>query len=98
MGSLARVEYDDNFSYGRNIISNKVAPIIDIYTPQTNGEISSSIMQNWTKQAVECYEINSECSRCSLKAGNYSFVCQMPKIIKALLKAYGPPQNECDID
>ncbi|CDC18712.1 MAG: hypothetical protein V8R83_01125 [Candidatus Gastranaerophilaceae bacterium] len=68
--------------------------ISDLYTPQTNGEISPSIMQNWTQQAIECYEINSDCSKCSLAGGNYSFVCQMPKIVKALLKEYGEP-NSC---
>lgn len=73
--------------------SGKIVTLKESYKPQTNGEISDSIMQNWTKQAVECYEINSDCARCSLNAGNYSFECQMPKIIKALLKAYGPPQN-----
>lgn len=66
----------------------------EYYTPQTNGEISSSIMQNWTLQAVECYEIDSNCVNCSLASGNYSFECQMPKIVKALLKAYGPPHNQ----
>ena len=66
----------------------------DYYVPQTNGEISTSIMQNWTLQAIECYNVDSKCDRCSLANGNYSFVCQMPKIVKALLKAYGPPQNE----
>lgn len=65
--------------------------ISEIYSPQTNGEISSSIMQNWTQQAIECYEINCDCSRCSLNEGKYSFVCQMPKIVKALIKAYGEP-------
>ena len=68
-----------------------VTPINELYIPQTNGEISESIMQNWTLQAKECYEINSVCSKCSLSSGNYSFICQMPKIVKALLKAYGPP-------
>lgn len=68
--------------------------ISDYYIPQTNGEVSPSIMQNWTQQAIECYVINSDCARCSLSQGNYSFVCQMPKIIKALLKTYGPPEIE----
>ena len=66
----------------------------DYYAPQTNGEISSSIMQNWTQQAIECYEISCNCSECSLSSGNYSFVCQMPKIVNALLKTYGEPQKE----
>lgn len=87
-----------NFDYEgyTTLRSCKVMSISDIYIPQTNGEISSSIMQNWTKQAVECYEIKSECSKCSLSAGNYSFVCQMPKIVNALLKTYGPPQSDCN--
>ena len=70
-----------------------LSPISDLYTPQTNGEISESIMQNWTLQAIECYEIHSDCKKCSLSAGNYSFVCQMPKIVKALLKEYGEPES-----
>ena len=76
----------------------KISAINKLYVPQTNGEISESIMQNWTKQAKECYEINSECARCSLKSGNYSFICQMPKIVKALLKTYGPPLTEDESD
>ena len=71
-----------------------LSAISDLYTPQTNGEISESILQNWTLQAIECYEINSDCKRCSLAHGSYSFVCQMPKIVKALLKTYGAP-NDC---
>ena len=71
-----------------------LSAISDLYTPQTNGEISESIMQNWTLQSIECYEINSDCKRCSLAHGSYSFVCQMPKIVKALLKTYGAP-NDC---
>lgn len=75
---------------------SSVAAITDLYVPQTNGEISPSIMQNWTLQAIECYEIASDCSKCSLHRGNYnySFVCQMPKIVKALLQTYGEPNNE----
>lgn len=68
-----------------------VSSISDLYVPQTNGEISESIMQNWTQQAIECYEISSDCKKCSLANGHYSFVCQMPKIVKALLKTYGEP-------
>jgi len=67
--------------------------ISDCYSPQTNGEISPSIMQNWTQQAIECYEIGCNCKKCSLSNGNYSFICQMPKIINALLNTYGEPNN-----
>lgn len=70
---------------------SSVTPISDLYVPQTDGEISDSIMQNWTTQAVECFEINSNCKKCSLAMGSYSFVCQMPKIVKSLLMTYGEP-------
>lgn len=63
----------------------------EIFLPQTNGEISDSIVQNWTLQAYECYSINCDCSKCSINRAHYSFVCQMPKIVKALLKKQGEP-------
>lgn len=63
----------------------------EIFLPQTNGEISDSIVQNWTLQAYECYSIGCDCSKCSINRSNYSFVCQMPKIVKALLKKQGEP-------
>lgn len=85
MGNTAKF-----FDYASSVSS--VIPISDLYVPQTNGEISFSIMQNWTPQAVECYEINGECEKCSLSCGSYSFICQMPKIVKALLASYGKPE------
>ena len=63
----------------------------EIFLPQTNGEISDSIVQNWTLQAYECYSINCDCTKCSINRSKYSFICQMPKIIKALLKKQGEP-------
>lgn len=54
------------------------------YFPQ-NDEISMSIAQNWTQQALECYSLNCDCARCSISKGNYSFVCQMPKVIDTLI-------------
>ena len=62
------------------------------YYPQTNGEISESITQNWTEQALECYHIKCDCKKCSLAKGNYSFVCQMPKVIDTLINLTGRPQ------
>lgn len=61
------------------------------FYPQNNGEISDSITQNWTEQALECYKIKCDCSQCSIAKGNYSFVCQMPKVIDALVKSSGKP-------
>ena len=31
------------------------------FYPNTNGEISSSITQSWTEQAMECYSIGWGC-------------------------------------
>ena len=63
------------------------------FEPQNNGEISESITQNWTEQALECYKLGCDCSRCSISKGKYSFVCQMPKVIKILLKMGKPAAN-----
>lgn len=60
--------------------------------PMTNGEISSSITQSWTEQALECYSIGCDCKKCSLAGGNYSFACQMPKVIEILINATGKPR------
>ena len=60
------------------------------FEPQNNGEISESITQNWTEQALECYKLGCDCSRCSISKGKYSFVCQMPKVVKILLKMGKP--------
>lgn len=70
--------------------------ILDLYVPQTDGELSGSILQSWTPQAIECYELNQNCSKCSITKGNYSFICQMPKVIKILLKDLGKPNIEKD--
>lgn len=68
-----------------NIFSKK------LYKAQTNGKISDSIIQNWTPQAVECYELKHNCKCCSISKGCYSFVCQMPKVIEHLLETVGEP-------
>lgn len=62
------------------------------FVPQNNGVLSDSIMQNWTEQAIECYNLCGDCSRCSISKGRYSFVCQMSKVVKMLLKTLGEPQ------
>ena len=63
----------------------------DAFQPQTNGEISNSITKSWTEQALECYSIGYDCKKCSLAKGNYSFVCQMPKVIEILIEFAGKP-------
>lgn len=62
-----------------------------LFLPQTNGEISNSITKTWTEQALECYSIGCDCKKCSLANGNYSFVCQMPRVIDILIKFAGRP-------
>lgn len=61
------------------------------FFPQNKGEISESITQNWTEQALECYSIHCDCKKCSLAKGNYSFVCQMPRVIDTLIQMTGKP-------
>lgn len=66
---------------------------LDMYMP-ANEEMSVSITQNWTEQALECYSINCDCEKCSLRNGHYSFICQMPKVIDTLIQTVGLPENE----
>lgn len=66
---------------------------VDLYSPG-NEEMSDSITQNWTEQAIECYYLNCDCKKCSISKGNYSFICQMPKVIDALIQTVGEPQEE----
>lgn len=63
------------------------------FYPQTNGDLSESITQNWTEQALECYNLHGDCSRCSIAKGHYSFVCQMPKVVDVLKTVYGTPEE-----
>ena len=72
-------------------ISNPIIRPNEDFYPQNNGEISDSLTQNWTEQSIECYKLKCNCSQCSLSSGNYSFVCQMPKVIKLLVKLVGQP-------
>ncbi len=66
---------------------------LDMYMP-ANEEMSVSITQNWTEQALECYSINCNCKKCSLRNGHYSFICQMPKVIDTLIQTVGLPESE----
>ncbi len=64
------------------------------FTPQNNGNISDSITQCWTMQALECWNLCQDCSKCSVGRANYSFECQMPKVISVLLNTIGKPSSE----
>lgn len=54
--------------------------------------LSGSITENWTEQALECYSIKCDCSKCSLRNGGYSFKCHMPKVIDILINSSGVPK------
>ncbi|MBX2860751.1 MAG: hypothetical protein KTR14_05925 [Vampirovibrio sp.] len=56
-------------------------------------DVSTSITQTWTDQAIKCYVINGNCNQCSIPRGNYSFDCQMNKVVPVLLKNLGKPED-----
>ena len=43
-------------------ISNPIIRTNEDFYPQNNGEISDSLTQNWTEQAIECYNLKCDCS------------------------------------
>mgnify|MGYP004468447927 CR=1 FL=1 len=71
-------------------MKNYMSTDFELYLP-ANEEMSESITQNWTEQAIECYSIDCDCKKCSLANGHYSFICQMPKVIDTLLNTIGEP-------
>lgn len=79
-------------------LSNLAETLEVEFYPQNNGEISDSITQNWTEQALECYKLNCDCSQCSIAKGNYSFVCQMPKVLDVLIKSVGNPFGKVKLE
>lgn len=56
-------------------------------------DISASITQTWTDQAIKCHLINSDCTNCTIPRGNYSFKCQMNKVVPVLIKNLGEPEK-----
>jgi hypothetical protein len=55
-------------------------------------EVSTSITQTWTDQAIKCYVTKADCANCTIPKGNYSFICQMNKVVPVLLKTLGAPE------
>jgi hypothetical protein len=60
-------------------------------TPAEREEVSHSITQTWTDQAIKCYMTGANCQRCDIPRGAYSFVCQMDKVVPVLLDTLGKP-------
>ncbi|MFI3301110.1 MAG: hypothetical protein R3Y28_06785 [Candidatus Gastranaerophilales bacterium] len=67
---------------------------VEEFYPQTNGEISESIVQCWTEQALECYSLKCDCTRCSINCNKYSFKCQMAKVVTKLIDVIGTPEQK----
>ena len=67
-----------------------IAKIIEYenYAESKDDYISETITESWTPQAIECWKLQQKCSACSIGLGNYSFECQMPKIVKILLEKF----------
>jgi len=63
---------------------------------KTNSAVSNSIVQNWTKSALDCYKINCFCDVCPIKNAGYSFKCKMKHVVNVLLETKGLP-NEAEI-
>jgi hypothetical protein len=58
---------------------------------EENESVSHSISQTWTDQAIKCYLTNADCANCVIPRGNYSFTCQMSKVVPVLLESLGTP-------
>jgi hypothetical protein len=63
-------------------------------SPDEHEDISRSITQTWTEQAVRCYMSGADCANCDIPKGQYSFVCQMNKVVPVLLDTLGQPDNK----
>ncbi len=66
----------------------------EFFECQTKGVISNSIIQNWTKSALDCYKINSRCDLCPIAHANYSFKCKMKQVVEVLIKTQGLPDEK----
>lgn len=53
----------------------------------------SNLRHGWTKQAVECYNLNGECDFCKIPR-MMSKQCQMKATVLELFKKYGRPTSE----
>ncbi len=66
---------------------------INKLTVEEKDSVSSSITQTWTDQAIKCYLTQADCNSCTIPKGNYSFTCQMYKVVPVLLENLGAPEH-----
>lgn len=64
------------------------------YEPQ-NDKLSVSIIKSWTPQAISCYKLNCDCTKCEISQLGFSFVCQMKNVVEELLKRGEPEEANC---
>lgn len=64
------------------------------FTPQ-NEKLSTSIIKSWTPQAISCYKLNCDCTKCEISQLGFSFVCQMKNVVEELLKKGSPEETYC---
>ena len=65
------------------------------FEPQIE-KLSSSIIQSWTPQAVSCYKLNCDCTKCEISQLGFSFVCQMKSVVDEILKKGTPNEKELE--
>ena len=63
------------------------------FEPQVE-KLSSSIVQSWTPQAITCYKLNCDCTKCEISQLGFSFVCQMKNVVDELLKKGEPTEKD----
>ena len=63
------------------------------FEPQIE-KLSESIVQSWTPQAVSCYKLNCDCTKCDISQLGFSFVCQMKSVVDELLKKGAPSEKD----
>lgn len=63
------------------------------FEPQIE-KLSSSIIQSWTPQAITCYKLNCDCTKCEISQLGFSFVCQMKSVVEELLKKGEPKEKD----
>lgn len=62
-------------------------------TDDVTEEVSTSITQTWTDQAIKCFLTGANCSRCIIPRSGYAFQCQMNKVVPVLVQQLQVPDT-----
>jgi len=63
----------------------------DTLSDETVEEVSTSITQTWTDQAIKCFLTGANCSRCIIPRSGYAFQCQMNNVVPVLVQQLHAP-------